>query len=140
MRAIKAASIQFNHAPGDKDFNFEGIGSFVQDAFAQKVDILTFPEMCITGYGHARKLVRAEITALAEPVPSGSSAQDLLALATAHNMTIGAGLIEITKAGQLYNTHVVAMPDGRIASHRKLHCFISEHMLSGDPLRAELRY
>jgi len=47
-------------------------------------------------------------------------------------MTIGAGLIEMTEAGTLYNTYVVAMPDGRAASHRKLHCFISQHMASGD--------
>ena len=47
-------------------------------------------------------------------------------------MTVGAGLIEIAKDRQLYNTYVVAMPDGRVASHRKIHCFISEHMSSGD--------
>jgi predicted amidohydrolase len=90
VRKIKAASVQFNHAPGDKDFNFERIRSFVKDDFAQKVELITFPEMCITGYWHVRKLARAEIEALAEPVPSGSSCQELLALATAHNMTIGA--------------------------------------------------
>jgi len=132
VRKIKAASVQFNHAPGDKACNFERIRSFVKDAFTQKVDLITFPEMCITGYWHVRKLTRAEVDALAEPVPSGSSSQELLALATAHNMTIGAGLIERAKDGQLYNTYVVAMPDGQIATHRKIHCFISEHMSSGD--------
>ncbi len=131
MRKIKAAAVQFNHAPGDKGFNLKRIRSFVGDAFARKVDLIAFPEMCITGYWHVRKLARAEIEALAEPVPSGSSSQELLALATAYNMTIGAGLIEKTD-GQLYNTYVMAMPDGRIVSHRKIHCFISEHMSSGD--------
>ena len=132
MRKIKAASVQFNHAPGDKAFNFGRIRSFVEDASAQNVDLLAFPEMCITGYWYVRKLPRADVEALAEPVPSGSSSQELLALAAAHNMTIGAGLIEIAEDGQLYNTYVVAMPDGRVASHRKIHCFISEHMASGD--------
>ena len=132
MKTIRAATVQFNHAPGDKAFNLERIGSFVKDASAQKVDLLTFPEMCITGYWHVRKLARSEIEALAEPVPSGRCSQELLALATAHDMTIGAGLIEISQDGLLYNTYVVAMPDGRVASHRKIHCFISEHMSSGD--------
>ena len=132
MRRIRAAAVQFNHAPGDKVFNIERIRSFVKDASTQKVDLITFPEMCITGYWHVRKLARAEIEALAEPVPSGCSSQELLALATAHQMTIGAGLIEITKDGQLYNTYIVAMPNRRIASHRKIHCFISEHMSCGD--------
>ena len=132
MNKIRAATVQFNHAPGDKAFNFGRIESFVKEAAAQRIDLVTFPEMCITGYWHVRKLGRAEIEALAEPVPSGPSSQELLALAKSHQMTIGAGLIEIADDGQLYNTYVVAMPDGRIASHRKIHCFISEHMSSGD--------
>jgi predicted amidohydrolase len=46
-------------------------------------------------------------------------------------MTIGAGLVEITAEGTLYNTFVVAMPDGQRRWHRKLHTFVSEHMESG---------
>ncbi|HCN09546.1 MAG TPA: acyltransferase [Lentisphaeria bacterium] len=132
MQGIKAAAIQFTHAPGDKAFNLGRIRSFVKEAAAQGVDLIVFPEMCITGYWHVRKLARAEIESLAEPVPAGLSTQELLTLAAANNMTIGAGLIEITDAGELYNTYVVAMPDGRVESHRKIHCFISEHMKSGD--------
>ncbi len=69
---------------------------------------------------------------MAEPVPSGPSTQELLSLATKYHMNIGAGLIERSQDGMLYNTYVVAMPDGQIAFHRKLHCFISEHMASGN--------
>ena len=132
MRKIKAAAVQFNHAPGDKTYNHERIRSFVEDASAQKVDLIVFPELCLTGYWHVRTLHREQIEALAEPVPSGISSQALLALARANDMTIGAGLIEISDDGQLWNTYVVAMPDGRVAAHRKIHCFISEHMSSGD--------
>jgi predicted amidohydrolase len=46
-------------------------------------------------------------------------------------MTIGAGLVEIDTDGTLYNTYVVAMPNGQFQRHRKLHCFVSEHMSSG---------
>jgi len=132
MERIRAAAVQFNHAPGDKSYNMERIRAFVEEAAVQKVDLITFPEMCITGYWHVRKLSRAEILTLAEPVPAGDATRQLLALAAEHNMTIGAGLIEVADSGALYNTYVVAMPDGRIASHRKLHCFISEHMADGD--------
>ena len=132
MQRIKAAAVQFNHAAGDKEFNFGRIKSFVEDAAAQGVDLIIFPEMCITGYWHVRNLSRPEIESLAEPVPGGGSTQELLTLATAMKMTIGAGLIEVSDTGKLYNTYVVAMPDGRIASHRKIHCFISEHMESGN--------
>jgi len=131
MRDIRAASVQFNHTPGDKAANLGRIRSFVDEAAEQKIDLLVFPEMCITGYWHVRNLSRPEIQALAEPAPAGPSTQELIALATKRGMTIGAGLIEQGDDGKLYNTYVVAMPDGQTAHHRKLHCFISEHMASG---------
>jgi len=132
MNNIKAASVQFNHRPGDKKYNIKQICEFAESAAKEKVDLLVFPEMCITGYWHVRNLNRSEIEALAEPVPSGPSSQDLLSLSSDYNLTIGAGLIERTDEGGLYNTYVVAMPDGNIAFHRKLHCFVSEHMSSGN--------
>jgi len=132
MKKIKAASVQFNHKPGDKHYNLAKIREFVELAAAKKVDLLVFPEMCITGYWHVRNLDKPEIELLAEPVPTGPSSQELLGLALRHNMTIGAGLIESTPEGDFYNTYVVAMPNGQIASHRKLHCFISQYMASGN--------
>ena len=132
MDKIRAASVQFNHAPGGKARNLETIRAFAAQAAADGVELLVFPEMCITGYWHVRLLARAEIEVLAEPVPAGPSSQALLALAIEHNMTIGAGLIEQGSDGKLYNTYVVAMPNGECARHRKLHCFVSEHLSSGD--------
>jgi predicted amidohydrolase len=43
-----------------------------------------------------------------------------------YGMTVGAGLIESAPDGTLYNSYVVAMPDGRFARHRKLHAFIHQ--------------
>jgi predicted amidohydrolase len=131
MLPIRAASVQFNHRPGDKSANLETIRRFVRLAAERDVDLLVFPEMCITGYWHVRKLARADIVELSEPVPDGPATQSLLALARESGMTIGAGLIERSEDGTLYNTYVVAMPDGTHASHRKLHCFINPHMASG---------
>jgi len=132
VNPLRAAAVQFNHAAGDKAHNLDVIRAFAQQGHTKGVDLLVFPEMCITGYWHVRKLSRDKIEALAEPVPDGTCTQALLALAAETGMTIGAGLIEQTVDGALYNTYVVAMPDGSVARHRKLHCFISEHMASGD--------
>ena len=132
MKNLRAAAVQFNHGPGDKAYNMGRIRAFTAQARRQDVDLLVFPEMCITGYWHVRQLSREEIEELAEPVPSGPSTQELLSLAASSGMAIGAGLIEQAGDGTLYNTYVVAMPNGEIARHRKLHCFISEHMASGD--------
>ena len=65
---IKAASVQFNHAPGDKDANLNTIKAFCEQASMEKVEILVFPEMCITGYWHVRDLGRTQLEALAEAV------------------------------------------------------------------------
>jgi N-carbamoylputrescine amidase len=132
MRNIRVAAVQFQHAPGDKATNLRTIERFVASAAQQQVEIITFPECCISGYWHLRKLSREELTALAEPLPDGPSAQLLLALSRQHGMTIGAGLIERDAAGKLYNSFFVAMPDGRWARHRKLHVFVSEFLSPGD--------
>lgn len=132
MKDIRAAAVQFQHRPGDKSANLDRIQAFVEQAAAQQVGLIAFPEMCITGYWHVRKLSREAVEALAEPVPSGPSTQFLLSLSQEKQMTIGAGLIERGADGSLYNSYVVAMPDGRTACHRKLHTFISPHMKSGN--------
>ncbi len=132
MRNIRTAAVQFEHAAGDKQANLAKIAHFTQQAAGQGTEIIAFPECCITGYWFLRKLPPLELVKLAEPVFDGPSSQQLSALAKKHNITIGAGLVEITEDGILYNTYVVAMPDGKFARHRKLHCFISEHLSSGD--------
>ncbi|MDQ4078822.1 MAG: nitrilase family protein [Chloroflexota bacterium] len=132
MKNIRASSVQFQHLPGDKPANLNKIRAFVEKAAARQVELIAFPEMCITGYWHVRKLPREAIDELAEPIPAGPSTELLLSLATEHEMTIGAGLIERAGDGSLYNSYVVAMPDSHTACHRKLHTFISPYMKSGD--------
>ncbi len=132
MQPIKAAAIQFNHRPGDKAYNLKRVRELTAQAAAQNVNLAVFPEMCITGYWHVRNLSREQIEQLAEPVSDAPSVRELLQLADQHQLTLGAGLIELGDDGELYNAYVVAMPDGQIAVHRKLHCFISQHMSCGD--------
>ena len=130
MNPIRAATVQFNHQPGDKAANLAIIGAFTQQAVDAGVDLLIFPEMCVTGYWHVRQLSREQIDALAEPVPDGPTSAALLRMSKDTGMTIGVGLIERDADGRLFNSFIVAMPDGSHACHRKLHCFISEHMAS----------
>lgn len=131
MRRIRVASVQLEHAAGCKEANLAKIRDFVARAVEGGVEIIVFPECCITGYWFLRRLSRDELDALAEPVPEGPSSQALLKLAADSGMTVGAGLVEKGQDGEFYNCYVVAMPDGNWARHRKIHCFISEHMSSG---------
>jgi predicted amidohydrolase len=132
MRNIRVATVQFEHQPRDKTYNLGRVRYFVAEASRAGAEIIAFPEMCLTGYWHVRKLTRDGVEALAEPVPDGACSQELLRLSREHRITIGAGLIERSEDGRLYNAYVVAMPDGRWARHRKMHEFISEFIADGD--------
>ena len=73
MNKIRAGSVQFNHAPGDKALNLKRMGEFVAEAAEKGVDLLVFPEMCVSGYWHVRNLSRDEVAELGETVPDGLS-------------------------------------------------------------------
>ncbi len=132
MRNLVVASVQFEHSPGDKQANLGKIRSFVEQAARQNVELIVFPECCITGYWFLRNLGREEFAALAEPVFEGFSSQTLMAMAQQYKMTIGAGLIEAGKDGKFYKAYVVAMPDGTAQRHRKLHAFVSPYLTCGN--------
>ncbi len=131
MQDTKVASVQFEHAPGDKQANLDKVRRFTAEAAEQSVELLVFPEMCVTGYWFLRDQSRDELLELSEPIPNGTTTQELLRLAKQHNLSLGAGLLEVSEGGEMFNSYVVAMPDGRTVCHRKLHAFVSEHISSG---------
>jgi predicted amidohydrolase len=131
MRNICVASVQFEHIAGNKQANLDKIRYFVEKASKQNVKMIVFPECCITGYWFLRKLSKDELMDLAEPVFDGSSSKVLISLSKEYQMTVGAGLIEISDDKKLYNTYIVAMPNGDCRLHRKIHAFVSEYISSG---------
>jgi predicted amidohydrolase len=132
MTTIRTASVQFEHAPGDKTANLEKIHDFVERAARESVRLLVFPECCITGYWFLRHLSRRELLELAEPAFEGPSAGQLVELARKHDMIVGAGLVEVDAGDRLYNTYLVALPDGGLHRHRKLHAFVNPEIESGN--------
>lgn len=129
---IPIASVQFHHHPGDKARNLERIERLCDSAAQQGAAVVAFPEMCITGYWHVRRLSDQQVRQLAEPVPGGPATQRLRRLAETHRCIVAAGLIEVADDGRLFNSYVLAHPDGRVDAHRKLHCFIHPAISSGD--------
>lgn len=128
----RVATVQFQHRANDKDYNLSRMEAFAEQAAATGAKLVLTPEMAITGYWHVRLLTRAEIVALAEPVPAGPSVQRVAAMARRLQIGIGAGLIERSDDGRLFNTYVFCLPDGTVHAHRKLHTFVSEHLSSGE--------
>jgi len=62
---VRAATVQFNHETADKAYNLGRIRAFVDAAARQDVQLLVFPEMCITGYWALRTAAREELARLA---------------------------------------------------------------------------
>ncbi|MSU22575.1 MAG: acyltransferase [Opitutus sp.] len=133
-RQLRVASVQLESAPGDKEANFRKIEAFTAEAAAQGVRLVVFPEGCVSGYWFVRNLTVAQLAALAEPIPDGPSTQRLIALARRHNVSVGAGWFEAGVDGVFHNSYVVALPDGTIHRHRKLHAFEHEVVRSGTEL------
>lgn len=119
----EVAALQLESVAGDKDANFRKLARFAEEAKGRGVEILVAPECGLTGYWFLRHLTVPQLAALAERVPDGPMCTQLLALAAKHRMTIGAGLLEAAGGDVFHNTYVVAMPDGRLVRHRKLHAF-----------------
>ena len=125
-RTLRVAAVQFESLPGDKEANFRKIETFVERAARQNVRMIIFPECCITGYWFIRNLSVRKLGQIAEPIFDGPSSRRLIDVAKRFGMTIGAGWVEIDSSGEFYNSYVVAMSDGSVQRHRKLHAF--EHL------------
>lgn len=133
-RTLRVASVQFESARADKAANFQKIEAFTARAAAEGARLVVFPECCITGYWFIRHLSVPELAALAEPIPDGPSTQRLRALAQQHRISIGAGLVEAAGNNVFHNSYVVALPDGTIHRHRKLHAFEHDAIKGGNDL------
>ncbi len=46
-------------------------------------------------------------------------------------MSLGAGLVEVAEDGRMYNTYVVALPDGQVHRHRKIQAFEHDSIAAG---------
>lgn len=130
MDNLKIAVAQFEPRDGDKEYNLSCIEELTAMAKKQGAEVISFHELSITAYTHLQNLSHAELMALAEEVPGGTSVQRLTRLARKYDMIVMAGLVEVEN-DKLYNTYVCVDKAGLIARHRKLHTFISPYIEDG---------
>jgi predicted amidohydrolase len=123
MRDVRVAAVQMESAAGDKEANFLKVERLVAEAADRGAAVVLLPECCLTGYWFLRRLTVPQLRDLAEPVPEGPSSARLLDLAVKRGATVGAGLVEAAGGDVFHNTFVVAMPDGTVVRHRKIHAF-----------------
>ncbi len=130
MQDLRVATVQFETRDGDKAYNLSRIDELSSIAAAQGAQLVCFHELSITGYTFLERLSREQVLALAEPV-GGASTLRLQEIAGRHNILVAAGLVE-SDGAQCYNCHVVVSATAVLATHRKIHEFVSPHLGLGD--------
>jgi hypothetical protein len=112
MQDLRIAVVQMTSRVGETEHNLRTIERFVHQAIAANVDILCFPELCISGYNAGDN---------EDPAPEsldGDWVQKLAAVSSATGLTFLAGLLERDIDGIIYNRHLV--PGRRIARFHSL--------------------
>ena len=132
MDDLVVSTAQFEHRSGDKQYNLSIINEIAAKASTQGSDVVAFHECSITGYTFARRLSKEQMLALAERIPEGESIARLRKIARDHNIIVLAGLFEKDGQDNLYKAYVCVDKNGLVASHRKLHPFINQHIIPGD--------
>jgi predicted amidohydrolase len=131
MEKISISTAQFENRSGDKEYNLTRIEALSARAAKEGSDVIAFHECSITGYTFARKLSKAQMLDIAEPVPDGQSVKRLIKIASDNNIVVLAGLFEKESEEKIYKTYICVDKNGMIAKFHKLHPFVNEHISPG---------
>lgn len=131
MNTLKVSVAQFEPKDGQKNVNLTIMEDLIIEAAEEGAQVISFHELCTTGYTFLKNLKREQLANLAEPIPDGPTTRRLIALAREHGIVVMAGVLEEGN-GHFYNTYIAVDGDGLIDRHRKLHPFISEFLSPGE--------
>jgi predicted amidohydrolase len=112
---LKVAAVVMQSAAGKTAKNLARMEDFARQAASQKVQILCFPELALSGY-----TLRKKILSQAEPIP-GPSSDAVLEMARKHRVLILTGMIERDRQGRAYISHIAASSQGLLGIYRKIH-------------------
>jgi predicted amidohydrolase len=116
MPTLRVAACQIDPKLGEVEANLDRIGRAVAEAASAGAVLAVLPEAAVTGYAfgsleEARPVARR----------AGAVAHDVLAgLAEVHRMTVICGTLE-AQGDEVFNSALVAFPDGRRYTYRKMH-------------------
>lgn len=116
MPTHRVAACQIDPKLGEVEANLDRIGRAVAEAAAAGAVLAVLPEAAVTGYAfgsleEARPVARR----------AGVIAHEVLAgLAEVHRMTVICGTLE-AQGDEVFNAALVATPDGRRYTYRKMH-------------------
>jgi predicted amidohydrolase len=120
---ILVSALQFAPMRGNVDFNLLKINEL---AGGTEAKLLVLPELASTGYFFTEK---EELLELAEEPESGAFCGWMRRYAEAHGTVVIGGFAERTNEGRMYNSALIALPDGSWKVYRKTHLFYKEHLI-----------
>lgn len=132
MEDVRVALAQVECLTGETDVNLEKHRRSAALAAEAGARIICFPELSLTGYPNVDALPHD----LAQPL-DGELGRAMAALSVETGITLLAGLLERDSSGVIYNTQLVAGPNGLVGGYRKTHVPNSEihRFYHGDDLR-----
>lgn len=97
---------------GDIPYNLAHIRELVNAAIKEKAKVIALPEFFTTTIVYDKRVFRSAL-------PPENPAMDMLkSVATEHQVMIGGSYLEM-RGGDVYNTYVLAQPDGALSKHDK---------------------
>jgi predicted amidohydrolase len=118
---VTVAALQLAATIGDVDANLRRLADLLEQV-EDDVDLVVAPELANTGYDLDRA---AELLPLAESL-DGPTATIANELAAQRDATIVVGLLERGDDGLVYDTVLLAQPDGTLDRYRKSHLYPPE--------------
>ncbi len=112
---IRVAAAICRSKTGRTKENLETMAAWTRKAAKENVDMVCFPELCITGYH-----VREEMADAALPM-DGPEVNAVIRMAGDNNIAVIAGLAEKGADGRIYATEFACDATGLLGSYRKVH-------------------
>jgi predicted amidohydrolase len=111
---MKIWLIQMEPKLNDKGQNLLKIHSYLDRAVKEKVNLIAFPELALTGY-----MCRKDFFHLAEPIP-GPSTKEIMERAAKEKIYVVLGMPE-AGGGYIYNSAALFGPKGLVGVYRKIY-------------------
>ena len=122
---LTLAVVDFQPIWGDVDSNVATMKDYVAQAAEQGVDLILFPEMCVTGYVSSDDETDEDSRMCIEAAQGtdGSVATTISQLAVDNGMWIVYGNTEPVEGddAHAYNSAFACSPDGGVQTYRKIH-------------------
>ena len=120
---MKVAAVQMQPKFAQPEKNRVLIRRYCERAAKQDVDLLVYPELCVSGYNFVSK---DQVSSLAEPIPDGPTITSLINLADQYQLTMVIGIAEREGLNKVFKSSAIVDPRGYVGKYRKIHLFARE--------------